>query len=221
MGQKVHPLGFRLVTTQKSHSNWFSTFKQYPKCIEEDYKIRQYIYQKNKAGIAKIEIKRNTNGDKIEINIHTARPGVLVGKSGVTLQDIYSNLQKIIKDKPFTNKLDKTIIIQITETKEPNTNANLIGDYIVEQLEKRIAFRRVIRKAVQKLQKAKIKGIKIQISGRLNGAEIARSEWIREGRVPLHTLRADIDYAEKRAETSYGIIGIKVWLFKREIFKTL
>lgn len=221
MGQKVHPLGFRLVTTQKPRSNWFTTFKNYPNFLEEDLQIREYIQKNNKkTGISKIEIKRNGKGDKIEVDIHTARPGLLVGQSGITLAKTYKNLQKIISKNNFKNQ-NKVIIIKISETKEPDANANLIGDFIVEQLEKRIAFRRVVRKAVERLKKAKVQGIKIQISGRLNGAEIARSEWVREGRVPLHTLRADIDYAEKFAETSYGIIGIKVWLFKGEILKFL
>jgi small subunit ribosomal protein S3 len=219
VGQKVHPLGFRLQTTQKTRSNWFTTFKNYPTFLEEDQKIREYLITKNKqTGISKIEIRRNGKGDKIEIEIHTARPGLLVGKSGQTLAETYKNLQRIIaKDESLSTK--KTIIIKVSETKNPDADANLIGDFIVEQLEKRIAFRRVVRKAVERLQKANVQGVKIQISGRLNGAEIARSEWVREGRVPLHTMRADIDYAEKSAETAYGIIGIKVWLFKGEILK--
>lgn len=219
MGQKVHPLGFRLQTTQKTRSNWFTSFKNYPTFLEEDLLIRQYLQEKNKqTGISKIEIRRNGKGDKVEVEIHTARPGLLVGQSGTTLSETYKNLQKIIATNNKTN-IEKTVIIKVSETENPDADANLIGDFIVEQLEKRIAFRRVMRKAVERLQKAKVKGIKIQVSGRLNGAEIARSEWIREGRVPLHTMRADIDYSEKFAETAYGVIGVKVWLFKGEILK--
>ena len=185
MGQKTHPLGFRLVTIQKHRSTWFSQFNKYPELLEEDFKIRQFFEQKSQAaGISKIEINRNSLGDKIEVQLHTARPGILVGHSGSNLQD---------------------------------AEAALIGDFIVEQLEKRIAFRRAVRKAIKRSQAAGVKGIKVQVSGRLNGAEIARSEWIREGRVPLQTLRADIDYADKRANTIYGVIGIKVWLFKGEV----
>lgn len=211
MGQKVHPLGFRLVTTQKHRSMWFAKFENYRELIAEDYNIRNFLEEKSqKAGIAKIEIKRNSAANKIEITIYSGRPGILVGTSGIELKAIYEKLKKIVAAK-------RNVIINVVEIKKPDAEANLIGDFIVEQLEKRVAFRRAIRKAITRANAANVTGIKIEVSGRLNGAEMARSEWIREGRVPLQTLRADIDYAEKRAKTIYGTLGIKVWLFKGEI----
>ena len=211
MGQKVHPLGFRLVTTQKHRSMWFAKFENYPELIAEDEAIRRNLNEKAKdAGIAKIEIKRNSNANKIEVAIYSGRPGILVGNSGTELTKIYTKLNKIIAK-------NRDIIVNIIEIKNPDAEANLIGDFIVEQLEKRIAFRRAVRKAIVRANAAGVTGIKVQVSGRLNGAEMARCEWVREGRVPLQTLRADIDYAEKRAETIYGTLGIKVWLFKGEV----
>lgn len=219
MGQKVHPLGFRLVTTQKHRSVWFSEFANYPNFLEEDSLIREYLETKStEAGISRIEIKRNGIGNKIEVEIYSARPGILVGKSGNGLSEIYKKLRKIISQEKFSVKnTNKTIIVNIIELTTPDAEAALIGDFIVSQLEKRVAFRRAIRQAIKRTQVAKVAGIKVQISGRLNGAEMARTEWIREGRVPLHTLRANIDYADKRANTIYGVLGVKVWLFKGEI----
>jgi small subunit ribosomal protein S3 len=219
LGQKVHPLGFRLVTTQKHRSVWFSEFANYPNFLEEDSLIREYLETKStEAGISRIEIKRNGIGNKIEVEIYSARPGILVGNSGNGLSEIYKKLRKIISQEKFSVKnAKKTIIVNIIELTTPDAEAALIGDFIVSQLEKRVAFRRAIRQAIKRTQVAKVAGIKVQISGRLNGAEMARSEWIREGRVPLHTLRANIDYANKRANTIYGVLGVKVWLFKGEI----
>ena len=219
MGQKVHPLGFRLVTTQKHRSVWFSEFANYPNFIEEDSLIREYLETKStEAGISRVEIKRNGIGNKIEVEIYSARPGILVGTSGNGLSEIYKKLRKIISQEKFSVKnTKKTIIVNIIELTTPDAEAALVGDFIVSQLEKRVAFRRAIRQAIKRTQVAKVAGIKVQISGRLNGAEMARSEWIREGRVPLHTLRANIDYANKRANTIYGVLGVKVWLFKGEI----
>jgi|TARA_B110000967_G_C18901707_1_gene575963 small subunit ribosomal protein S3 len=219
LGQKVHPLGFRLVTTQKHRSVWFSEFANYPNFLEEDSLIREYLETKStEAGISRIEIKRNGIGNKIEVEIYSARPGILVGNSGNGLSEIYKKLRKIISQEKFSVKnTNKTIIVNIIELTTPDAEAALIGDFIVSQLEKRVAFRRAIRQAIKRTQVAKVAGIKVQISGRLNGAEMARTEWIREGRVPLHTLRANIDYADKRANTIYGVLGVKVWLFKGEI----
>jgi len=219
LGQKVHPLGFRLVTTQKHRSVWFSEFANYPNFLQEDSLIREYLETKStEAGISRIEIKRNSIGNKIEVEIYSARPGILVGNSGNGLSEIYKKLRKIISQEKFSDKnTNKTIIVNIIELTTPDAEAALIGDFIVSQLEKRVAFRRAIRQAIKRTQVAKVAGIKVQISGRLNGAEMARSEWIREGRVPLHTLRANIDYADKRANTIYGVLGVKVWLFKGEI----
>jgi small subunit ribosomal protein S3 len=211
LGQKVHPLGFRLVTTQKHQSIWFAEFENYSKLLQEDTQIREILAKKSKeTAIAKVEIKRNSECNKIEITIHTARPGLFVGNSANQLINLYLNFKNIISNKSI-------IIINIIEIKNPDAKAELIGDVIVELLEKRIAFRKAVKKAISRAQTTKILGIKVQVSGRLNGNEMARTEWIREGRVPLQTLRADIDYAEKRANTIYGVLGIKVWLFNGEI----
>nr|ARW69369.1 ribosomal protein S3 [Polysiphonia sp.] len=208
MGQKTHPSGFRIGITESHKSSWFSKTKTYSTFIKEDYKIRHYIETKlYKANIARIEISRKL--DQIEINIKTARPGIILGKSG-------SGIDKIRND--ITKKLIKyeKIRINVIEITSPDREAKLLAQWIAQQLEKRIAFRRAIRQGIQRANKADISGIKIQVSGRLNGAEIARTEWIREGRVPLQTLRAQIDYAHVKAYTIYGILGIKVWLFKDE-----
>nr|YP_010502429.1 30S ribosomal protein S3 [Grateloupia turuturu]UXC96842.1 30S ribosomal protein S3 [Grateloupia turuturu] len=208
MGQKTHPLGFRIGITQKHKSSWFSTMKLYPELIEEDYKIRLYIKKKlSTASIASICIDRKV--DQIEIEIHTARPGIILGRMGTGID----HLREELKSKLAKNK---QIRINIVEIVEPDTEAALIAEFITQQLEKRIAFRRAVRQGIQRSQKTSIKGIKVQVSGRLNGAEIARSEWVREGRVPLQTLRADIDYSYKTAHTIYGVLGVKVWLFKGE-----
>ena len=211
MGQKTHPLGFRLGITQKHRSAWFANFKQYPQLLEEDDKIRTFLNPfKKSASISDIFINRNSRGDQVELNIETARPGILVGQAGKGIEVLLKNLKKILPP-------NKQIRVNVLEVENADLNASLIADYVVEQLEKRIAFRRAIRKAMQRAHAAKASGIKIQVSGRLNGAEMARSEWIREGRVPLQTLRADVDYSAKEASTIYGILGIKVWLFKDEI----
>ena len=210
MGQKTHPLGFRLGVTQTARSQWFANFKEYPTLIEEDTKIRNFLEKESaKIGISKIQIIRPT-ANKIEVEIHSARPGTIVGAEGNNLKSIHKDLEKLLPK-------NRIILIKIIETEHPDTHAALIGDYIVEQLETRVAFRRAIRKAIKRTQTANVAGIKVQVSGRLNGAEIARSEWIREGRVPLQTLRADIDYVHKEAHTIYGVLGVKVWLFKGEI----
>ena len=205
MGQKTHPLGFRLGITQKHRSSWFEPKESYPSILEEDYRIRTYI-EKNlsSAGISKIEIHRKS--DQIELEIHTSRPGVIVGRSG-------SNIEKLKEDLNKNLKTSRQIRINVTELAKADSDASLIAEFIAQQLEKRVAFKRATRQAIQKAQRLNIQGIKVQVSGRLNGAEIARSEWVREGRVPLQTLRADIDYATKRAQTTYGVLGVKVWVF--------
>ena len=209
MGQKVHPLGFRLRITQNHRSSWFANQKTYPLILEEDYKIRAYIKREfSSAGISKIEIERRS--EQVELQIHTSRPGIIVGRSGSGIDKIKEDLQKVLK-------CSNHIRVNVTEIKNMDADANLIGEFIAEQLEKRIPFKRATRQAIQKAQRANAKGIKVQVSGRLNGAEIARSEWVREGRVPLQTLRADIDYATKEANTTYGILGIKVWVFNGEV----
>ena len=209
MGQKIHPLGFRLRITQTHRSSWFANPSTYPALLEEDYKIRNYLRTNlATAGISKIEVHRKS--DYLELEIHTSRPGIIVGRSGSGIEKIKEDLAKIVK---FGNH----IRINVTELKNVDADANLIGEFIAQQLEKRVAFRRATRQAIQKAQRAGVQGIKVQVAGRLNGAEIARSEWVREGRVPLQTLRADIDYATKEAHTTYGILGIKVWVFHGEV----
>jgi small subunit ribosomal protein S3 len=209
VGQKTHPLGFRLGITQKHRSSWFEPKESYPSILEEDYRIRTYI-EKNlsSAGISKIEIHRKS--DQIELEIHTSRPGVIVGRSG-------SNIEKLKEDLNKNLKTSRQIRINVTELAKADSDASLIAEFIAQQLEKRVAFKRATRQAIQKAQRLNIQGIKVQVSGRLNGAEIARSEWVREGRVPLQTLRADIDYATKRAQTTYGVLGVKVWVFNGEL----
>jgi len=212
MGQKTHPLGFRLGITQEHKSTWYANFNQYANILKEDDQIRTYINTISKINsISNVRINRNGLNDQIQLNIETGKPGILVGDLGIGLENLLNNLKKILP-------LNRQLTINVFEVEKVDLNASLLANLVSEQLEKRIAFRRAIRDALQKAQKENVNGIKIQVSGRLNGAEIARSEWIREGRVPLQTLRADIDYATKEANTIYGILGIKVWLFKSEIF---
>jgi small subunit ribosomal protein S3 len=211
MGQKTHPLGFRLGITQEHKSSWYANLNQYSNVLEEDDKIRTFITTIAKANsISNVRINRNGLNDQIQLNIETGKPGILVGDRGTGLEKLLANIKKLLP-------VDRQVTINIFEVEKVDLNASLLADLVAEQLEKRIAFRRAIREALQRAQKQNVNGIKIQVSGRLNGAEMARSEWIREGRVPLQTLRADIDYATKEANTIYGILGIKVWLFKSEI----
>ena len=209
MGQKINPVGFRLGITKEHLSRWYADSKQYPELLQEDYKIRQYVEANlNNAGISKVLIERKA--DQVDLEIHTARPGVVVGRGGSGIEALRTGLQKSLGDQ-------RQIRINVVEVARVDADAALIAEYIVQQLERRVSFRRVVRQAIQRAQRAEVQGIKIQVSGRLNGAEIARTEWVREGRVPLHTLRADIDYSYKTAQTIYGILGIKVWIFKGEI----
>lgn len=209
MGQKIHPLGFRINITQRHKSSWFSKKQNYKELLKEDYSIRNYILSHLKtASIIDIQISRNV--EQIEIQIKTARPGIVLGKAGGGIEDLRKQVSKKLSQQ-------KQIRINVIETTEPDREASIIAEFIAQQLEKRVAFRRAVRQAIQKTQKAQVKGVKIQVSGRLNGAEIARSEWVREGRVPLQTLRADIDYSYRKAQTTYGVLGIKVWMFKGEV----
>jgi len=216
VGQKIHPTGLRLGITQEHRSRWFADTNRYPELLQEDYKIRHF-FQKNplklkgleSPGISQIRIERKA--DQIDLEVHTARPGVVVGRGGQGIEELRSGLQKVL------GIADRQIRINVVEVIRVDADAALIGEYIAQQLERRVSFRRVVRQAIQRAQKAGVEGIKIQVSGRLNGAEIARPEWTREGRVPLHTLRADIDYAYCIASTIYGTLGIKVWIFKGEI----
>lgn len=211
MGQKTHPLGFRLGFTQEHKSNWYAYLNQYANLLKEDDLIRTYLDKIAKsASISNVKINRNSLSDQIHLTIETGRPGALVGNDGLGIQTLLKDIKKILP-------INRQLTISIVEIDRVNLNASLIGDLVVKQLEERIAFRRAIREAMQIAQEDQVSGIKIQVSGRLNGAEIARSEWSREGRVPLQTLRAQIDYSVKEANTIYGVLGIKVWLFKNEI----
>jgi len=211
MGQKTHPLGFRLGITQEHKSKWYANFNQYANILKEDDQIRTYINTIAKINsISNVRINRNGLNDQIQLNIETGKPGILIGDLGTGLETLLENIKKLLPS-------NRQLTINIFEVEKVDLDASLLADLVAEQLEKRIAFRRAIREALQRAQKQNVNGIKIQVSGRLNGAEIARSEWIREGRVPLQTLRADIDYATQEANTIYGVLGIKVWLFKSEI----
>ncbi|MGK7927678.1 MAG: 30S ribosomal protein S3 [Spirulina sp.] len=209
MGQKIHPTGFRLGITKEHRSRWYADEKRYPELLQEDCKIRTYV-QKNlsNAGISDVRIERKA--DQIDLAIHTARPGVVVGRGGSGIESLRTGLQNFLGG-------NRQIRVNVIEVARVDADAVLIGEYIAQQLERRVSFRRVVRQAIQRAQRAEVQGIKIQVSGRLNGAEIARTEWTREGRVPLHTLRADVDYSYRTARTIYGILGIKVWVFKGEI----
>ncbi|NJR48520.1 MAG: 30S ribosomal protein S3 [Leptolyngbyaceae cyanobacterium CSU_1_3] len=216
MGQKINPTGFRLGVIKEHRSRWYADFARYPDLLQEDFKIRQFFLTnpKNldnlkKPGISEIRIERKA--DQIDLEIRTSRPGVIVGRGGAGIDILRTGLQDALGSS------DRQIRINVVEVARVDADAALIGEYIAEQLERRVSFRRVVRQAIQRAQRAGIEGIKIQVSGRLNGAEIARPEWTREGRVPLHTLRADIDYAYVTAQTIYGTLGIKIWVFKGEI----
>ena len=207
MGQKINPIGLRLGINKTWDSRWFATGAEFAGKLHEDIRIRKYL-KKNLggAGISRIVIERPTK--KARITIHTARPGVVIGKKGADIEKIKKDLSKFTKDEVHLN---------IVEIRKPEIDAVLIAEGIAQQLERRIAFRRAMKRAVQSALRLGALGIRINCSGRLGGNEIARMEWYREGRVPLHTLRADVDYGTATALTTYGVIGIKVWVFKGEI----
>ncbi|MDY0038893.1 MAG: 30S ribosomal protein S3 [Desulforhabdus sp.] len=206
MGQKVNPIGFRLGVINTWDSKWFAT-KDYAKLVLEDRRIRDYIKERLfHAGIARTEIERAAN--KVKIRIFTARPGIVIGKKGTEIDALRKNLER---------KFKREILIDIQEVRRPELDATLVGENIALQLVRRVAFRRAMKRAVSSALKFGSKGIRVACAGRLGGAEMARREWYREGRVPLHTLRADIDYGTALAKTTYGIIGVKVWIFKGEI----
>jgi small subunit ribosomal protein S3 len=206
MGQKVNPIGFRLGVTRTWDSRWFSK-KDYSKLLHEDLKLRSYLKGKlHGAGIARIEIERYANN--VKINVHTARPGIVIGKKGAGVEQLKADVQRFSKNE---------VSLNIIEVKKPEANATLIAENVASQLEKRVAFRRAMKKCMTSAFKQGIKGIKIRVSGRLGGAEIARTEWYSEDSVPLHTLRANIDYGTAEAHTTYGIIGIKAWVYHGEM----
>jgi small subunit ribosomal protein S3 len=205
LGQKVHPIGFRLGYNKVWNSRWFAD-KDFSKFLREDKTIREFLKKRlYEAGIARLEIERAAN--KVKIIIYTARPGIVIGKKGAQIESLKKELEIIIQ---------REVIIDIQEVRKPETEAQLVAENVAQQLERRVAFRRAMKKAVNSALKFGAKGIKISCAGRLGGAEMARSEWYREGRVPLHTLRADIDYGFAEAATTYGLIGVKVIMFKGE-----
>ena len=206
MGQKVNPIGLRLGITRGWESTWYAD-KGYAKYLLEDQAIKKYLKKRLfHAGIARINVERT--GEKIRVKLHTARPGIIIGKKGIEIEALKQDLDKL------TNRES---VIDIQEVRRPEADAQLVAENVAMQLERRVAFRRAMKKAVNTALRFGVKGIKISCSGRLGGAEMARREWYREGRVPLHTLRADIDYGLAEAKTTYGIIGVKVWIFKGEV----
>ena len=207
MGQKIHPTGFRLAVTHDWSSRWYANSKNFPGMLNEDVQVRDFLKKKLKhASVGRVLIERPAKNARV--TVFSARPGVVIGKKGEEIDLLRAALQKI---------MGVPVHVSIEEIRKPELDAQLIADSITQQLEKRIMFRRAMKRAMQNAMRLGAQGIKIMSSGRLNGAEIARREWYREGRVPLHTLRADIDYATSEALTTYGIIGVKVWVFKGEI----
>ncbi|PWU13775.1 MAG: 30S ribosomal protein S3 [Bdellovibrio sp.] len=207
MGQKVNPVGLRVGVIRTWDSRWYAKGKLYHDNLHEDIKLRNYLKSKLRhAGVAKIEMERAAN--KVKIIISTARPGVVIGKKGTGIDSLKSEVQKLTPNEVF---------LSIQEVRKPDVDAQLVAENIAQQLEKRISWRRAMKKAMAAAIKGGVRGVKIRVSGRLDGAEIARSEWYNEKSVPLHTLRADIDYGTAEASTSYGIIGLKVWIYKGDI----
>lgn len=206
MGQKTHPYGFRLVSIRTWRSRWYSE-KDYASQLQEDLRIRGFVKGRlNHAGVSSVEIERRSN--RVTVFIATARPGIVIGKKGAEIENLKKEIQKLTP---------KEVSINIVEIRRPETDGQLTAENVAMQLERRVAFRRAMKKTVLSSMKLGAKGIKIQVSGRLGGAEMSRTEWYREGRVPLHTLRADIDYGFSEARTTYGIIGVKVWIYKGEV----
>ena len=209
MGQKINPIGFRLGVTKDWSSKWYSNSKNFASLLQNDIKVREFLNKKlANAAVSRIVIERPAKNAKI--TIYSARPGIVIGKKGEDIETLRSSLQSL---------MGIPVQLNIEEIRKPEVDATLIAQSIAQQLEKRVMFRRAMKRAMQNAMRLGAQGVKIMSSGRLNGIEIARSEWYREGRVPLHTLRADIDYGVARAQTTYGIIGIKVWIFKGERFE--
>jgi small subunit ribosomal protein S3 len=211
MGQKVHPTGIRLGIVKDWTSKWYADSKTFPEYIRADHQLRVLIKKKLKdASVSRITIERPSK--KANITIHTARPGIVIGKKGEDIEKLRSEVAKLIGMKL------QDVRININEVRKPELDAQLVAEGVAQQLERRVMFRRAMKRAVTNTMRVGAEGVKVKVGGRLNGAEIARSEWYREGRVPLHTLRADIDYGTAEAHTTYGVIGVKVWIFKGEIF---
>ena len=209
MGQKVHPHGFRLGYIKGWHSNWYEKKERYANTLVEDLKIRQYIAKELKnAAVSRVEMSRTS--DQVKVTVYTAKPGVAIGKKGTGIEKIREDLKKLTSGDLFFN---------IAEVKKPAADAKIIAENIAAQLEKRVAYRRAMKKVIQSAFRSGVKGIKVRTAGRLGGAEMARAEGYTERKVPLHTLRADIDYETAEAQTTYGKIGVKVWVYRGEIYK--
>lgn len=207
MGRKVHPYGFRLKVIRDWRSNWFAEGEEYAELLHEDLAIRELVYnQLQRAGIANVEIERFSN--QVQVTIWTAKPGIVIGRKGASVKELRQQLERLT---------GKRVKVEVEEIKQPELHAPLIAENIVSQLERRISHSRAMKRAVQQTMRAGAEGVKIMCSGRLHGAEMARMEWQREGRVPLQTLRADIDYAQVEALTTFGRIGVKVWVYKGEV----
>jgi len=214
MGQKVHPIGIRLGITKEWASKWYADSKTFPQYVVMDHQIRSFIKNKLKdASVSRISIERPAR--KAHITIHTARPGIVIGKKGEDIEKLRREVAGML-NMPLGD-----VRINISEIRKPELDAQLVAEGIAQQLERRVMFRRAMKRAVTNTMRLGAEGIKVKVGGRLNGAEIARSEWYREGRVPLHTFRADIDYGFSEAVTTYGIIGVKVWIFRGEVFDAL
>jgi small subunit ribosomal protein S3 len=211
MGQKVHPIGIRLGITKEWNSRWFADSRTFPDYLDQDHRIREFLKRRLKdASVSRIHIERPAK--RANITIHTARPGIVIGKKGEDIEKLRTDVAKMFGMPVHDVRLN------ISEIRKPELDAQLVAEGIAQQLERRVQFRRAMRRAVTNTMRIGAGGIKVKVSGRLNGAEIARSEWYREGRVPLHTFRADIDYGLAEARTTYGVIGVKVWVFRGEVF---
>jgi small subunit ribosomal protein S3 len=213
MGQKVNPVGFRLGITREWTSKWYASTKNFPSHVYTDFQVRELLKKKlSDASVSRIQIERAAR--KVNITIHTARPGIVIGKKGEDIEKLRGQVSKMMK-MPTSD-----VRINIAEIRKPELDALLVAEGIAQQLERRVMFRRAMKRAVTNTMRIGALGIKVRVAGRLNGAEIARTEQYREGRIPLHTLRADIDYGLAEARTNYGVIGVKVWIFKGEVFNT-
>ena len=212
MGQKVNPVGIRLGITREWSSKWYAGKKLFPQLVHTDFRVRGFLRKKlAEASVSRIDIERAAN--KVNITIQTARPGIVIGKKGEDIEKLRQDTAKLL-GRPVAD-----IRLNIAEIRKPELDAQLVADGIAQQIEKRVMFRRAMKRAVMSTMRSGALGIKVRLSGRLNGAEIARTEWSREGRIPLHTFRADIDYGFGEARTTYGVIGVKVWIFKGEVFE--
>jgi small subunit ribosomal protein S3 len=207
MGRKVHPIGFRLSVTKNWHSRWFAEGKEYRDQLEQDFAIRKLIQSTSiRAGVSRVDVERYPG--KVKITVHTAKPGILIGRKGEGVKKVREGLQALV---------GKKVDLDIKEITAPDTDAYLVARNIADQIERRIAYRRAMKRAIQQAMRQGAQGIKIEVAGRLAGAEMSRSVWLRDGRVPLQTLRADIDYSKSEAHTTYGRIGVKVWVYKGEM----